>query len=282
MCTKVSSPLLVILALGFLMMTGAAAEAAPIDPNISISGSADYDGGAGGFSFVDNATQSGTMTVTVGGTTTTTTYGATSTGFLEGSTVGADPLMGTLTDIGDGFGVTGTASGSGATDNAEFAIGADVVMTITNTSALDIFQVTVGIAYGNMVNSGGTDAYVDSEFTLDSRLLPAPPPGTEEFFTDLITDTVNGNEVGGIPTGGFGGPLADSGTDTLVLTLNPGDSYILEGDWTMEGGTFTAESEAFLNDFDVQLTIDEVVPEPATLGLLFIGGLALLRRRRSG
>ena len=271
----------IALVLGFLMLTGGLAQAAPIGPDISVTGSADYDGGAGGFSFVDNATQSGTMTVTVGGTTTITTYGATSAGFLEGSTVGADPLMGTLTDIGDGFGVTGAASGSGATADAEFGIGIDVTMTITNNSPTDIYQVTVGIAFGNAVNSVGTDAYVDSEFTLDSRLLPAPAPGTEEFFTDIKTDTVFGNEVGGILTGGFGGPLSESGTDTLVLTLNPGDSYIVEGDWTMEGGAYEdASSEAFLEDFNVQLTIQDVIPEPATLSLLVIGGLVMLRRRR--
>ena len=246
-------------------LTGALAEAAPIDPNITITGSATYDTG---FSFVDNASHSGTMTVTVGGATTTTNY-------LDG-TVGANPLNGTLTDTGDGFGCTGFASASAAVDDAEFGIGIDITMTIANTSLTDIYDVTIGIAYGNTVDSAGTDAYVDSEFTLDRT-----PPGIEEFFTDLITDTVNGNEVGGNPVSGFGGPLTDSGTDTLVLTLNPGDSYVIDGDWTMEGGAYAdATSVAFLDDFYVQLTIVDVIPEPTTLGLLLIGGLALLKLRK--
>ena len=75
--------------------------------------------------------------------------------------------MGTLTDTGDGFGITGIAAGSGATDDAEFGIGIDLAMTITNSSLTDIFQVTVGTDFSNMVFSAGTDAYVDSEFTLD-------------------------------------------------------------------------------------------------------------------
>ena len=41
----------------------------------------------------------------------------------------------------------------------------------------------------------------------------------------------------------------------LVLTLLPGESYILEGDWTMEGGAFgDATSNASVDDFDVMVT----------------------------
>ena len=274
----------IALALGFLMLTGAVAESAPIGPHVSVTGSATYDTG---FSFVENASHDGTMTVTVGGATTTTTYGANSTGFMAGVASGANPLMGTLTDTGDGFGITGTASGSGATADAEFGIGIDIAMTITNNSPTDIYQVTIRTVFGNTVDSVGTDAYVDSEFTLDSRLSPAPAPGIEEFFTDLVTDTVNGNKVDGNPLPDLGGPLSESGSDTLVLTLNPSDSYIIEGDWTLEGGAFDdASSEAFLDDFNVQLTILDVqyIPEPSTLALATLGLLGLVfygwRQRR--
>ena len=153
MNAKTSLTNFIALALGIWMLIGGLAEAAPIGPDVSVSGSATYDTG---FSFVDNASHSGTMTATVGGVTTITTYGATSTGFLSGSATGASPLLGTLTDTGDGFGITGVAAGSGAQNDAEFGIGIDVVMTITNTSALDIWEVTIRTTFGNTIDSAGT------------------------------------------------------------------------------------------------------------------------------
>ena len=61
----------IALTLGLLLLAAVSVEAAPISPDISITGDISYDTG---FSFVDNASHSGTMTATVGGATTTTTY----------------------------------------------------------------------------------------------------------------------------------------------------------------------------------------------------------------
>ena len=67
-----------------------------------------------------------------------------------------------------------------------------------------------------------------------------------------IKMTINGNEVGGNFVGGLlGGPLTDSGTDTLVLTLNPGDTYVIEGDWTMDGGAFWGDPGDSFADLDL-------------------------------
>ena len=179
------------------MFTGAVAEAAPIDPDISISGGATLDTGATGA--FDDASLSGTLTRIVGGSTTTTNYSDSGAGLV----VGPNPLNGTLTDTGDGFGCTGVAEATGsAAADGEFEAGIDIVMSITNSSLTDIFQVTILTTFANSVDSSGDDAYTDSEFTLDSRLSTIPPPGTEEFFTHLVTDTVNGNEVGGKQEGG--------------------------------------------------------------------------------
>ena len=279
MCTRVTTPLRLVLALGVLMLTGVLAEAAPIDPDITITGDVTLDiGYTGAF---DNASLSGTITRTVGGTITTTNYSDPGTGVV----VGTNPIGGDLTDTGDGFGATGVARATAsAASDGEFQVGIDIVMSITNNSALDVFQVTILTTFANSVDASGADAYTDSEFTLDRRLSTVPPPGTEEFFTDLVTDTVFGNTVGGNPVPGLGGPLSENGTDTLVLTLNPGETYIIEGDWTMAGGAFfdSAGSAASLENFSVMVTIQDVIPEPATLSLLAlgIGAMGIGRRRR--
>src|SRR3569833_3154405 len=88
-------------AVGALSMTNALAV--PIDPNISISGSASFDTTNSGAPTGD-ATQGGTLTSIIGGATTTTT--------ISGTTVtGANPLAGSVTDIGDGFGIAFSGSG---------------------------------------------------------------------------------------------------------------------------------------------------------------------------
>jgi hypothetical protein len=265
------------IALSVLVLTATLAAAAPIDPNITITGSVTLD--TNYTAAFDDASLSGTLTSTVGGTTSTTDYSDTGTGLV----VGANPLSGALTDTGDGFGATGVAAAaSSAPADGEFEAGIDIVMSITNNSALDIFQVTILTTFSNSVDSTGDDAYTDSEFTLDQRLSTEPLPGTEEFFSALITDTVNGNEVGGNPVAGLGGPLSETGTDTLVLTLNPGETYIVDGDWTLAGGAFfnPGESAASLEGFSVAMTVQDVIPEPATLTILAVSGLAIAVRRR--
>ena len=264
-----------IVALCALALISVSAHAVPIASDITVTGSVTYDTA---FSeSIDAASHSGTMTATVGGATTTTTY-------ADGTSAGANPLTGSLTDIGDGFGMTGLASATGDVNgDGEFAIGIDLLMTIANASLTDTYQVTLQIVFDNSADSSGPDAYVDSEFTVDSRLSTDPAPGTEEFFTHVVTDTLD-----------TGGPVSESGIDTIVLTLNPGATLLIEGDWTMDGGAYedSGDSLASLDNFNASITVSDVeniteppdptVPAPATLALLSGGlfGLAWARRRQ--
>ena len=104
------------------------ASATPFDSNIVISGSAEFDSTGSPSAPTGNATQSGTLTRIIGGTPTTTT--------LNGTVVtGADPLTGSLTDFGDGFGIAFNASGSstGGTSAINDLFG-DFSLSITNNS----------------------------------------------------------------------------------------------------------------------------------------------------
>src|SRR3569623_3194283 len=119
-------------AVGALSMTNALAV--PIDPNISISGSASFDTTNSGAPTGD-ATQGGTLTSIIGGATTPTT--------ISGTTVtGASPLAGSVTDIGAGIGIA--FSGSGAYSGGASAVGpvfGDFSFTLSNASLADAYAV---------------------------------------------------------------------------------------------------------------------------------------------
>lgn len=246
-------------------------HAIPFTSDISIMGETDFDEG---FAL---GTTSGTFDLTSGTSTTTSTY--------SGATVtGADPLAGSLTDIGDGFGFDGIAR---VTDD-EFKIGFDTSLDVSNNSATDSYEVVFGLDFDNMVNADGSDAFADSELTLDIDFI-------EAFFSDLLSDTMFGDEVGGDPTdpATFGASLMDSAIGRLfTLTLNPGDTIDMLLSWTLKGEDFDGGlAEADLSAF---LYVDSVsnitspppppppsgVPEAGTLFLFSAGLIGLLAQRR--
>ena len=254
-----------------------AAIAVPIPDDLMISGNIEYDTD---FSFVDNATSAGAISARAGGNLTSIAY-------ANGSVFGgSNPLERVLTEIGDGFGFTGTAlTGDVGLGDAEFLVAIDTFLDLNNQSTTDTWSVRVRTDYLNSVDSAGPDAYADSEFVLSIF----PTPG-DVFVTSLYSDTAGGNEIGRQPVGGFGGQLIDSGSFFYDVILEPGDFFTVDNDWFAEGAAFDdADSMAALPNVSIFTTIDGVfnlsrpVPEPPAILLFLFGliGLALLRGGRA-
>lgn len=202
----------------------------------------------------------GSFSLVSGGTSTTATF--------SGDTATTNPLSGPLTDAFDGSGFTGSASAS----NDSFAIGFDTVISVLNDTA-STQTVVFRLDYSNMVNADGGDAYADSELTLDQKLA-GETDFSEIYFSDLLSDTFFGDEVGGVATGQSGETLMDSGVELFTYMLNPSDQIELKMSWTLEGGDFLGgQAEANLS---ADLTI---VPLPGAF-LLMLSGLLLLPLQR--
>ena len=277
--------------LGVLLPTTASATL--FDPLISITGSAEFDSIGSPTAPQGGATQSGTLTRIMGGTTTITT--------LSGDTVaGADPLTGTLTDNGDGFGIAFNASGisTGGTSAINNLFG-DLSLSIANNSA-DIFTVNLKITFSNAVDAIFNQSSTASDIAFAQAEINLLNGVQNVFFADTTSDTFNGNEKFVYPdntnqASGSGGAISASGSMILPFILNPGQVITLGDISSSEvrafGGTFGSGN--FSTVVSALLTVDSVekqqttpptptVPEPETLFILAIG-LALFRlaNRRS-
>jgi hypothetical protein len=245
--------------------------AAPVPSALAITGQVSFDAGYAATA-IGGAAQSGDFSTRQGGI-------LTSSSFSGATVTGANPLPGTLTDIGDGFGITAHAATSAL---STFAIGNDInFLNVQNNSATDSYKVTFKIDFTNNVDSSGNNSYAHSLYhILDSSF-------NEVFFTEIWSDTLNGNRLNGPYTGDYGGPVTDSGSSFFDITLSPGQLAVFNAAFTMENtsgvyeltGTASADFTSFLS-VDGVSDLTNPVPEPATILYVSMGLLGMIAIRR--
>ncbi|HNP26883.1 MAG TPA: hypothetical protein PKM20_09095 [Nitrosomonas sp.] len=230
-----------------------------------------------------NGTHTGTITQTIGGASSMTTIGGANGVTITG---GTNPLTGTLTDIGDGWEIHSdiTGNSSGATSPSYFY---DLFFSLQNQSATDNIQVTISLGFDNHVDSSGTNAFAASEIILFDG------SNTELFFSDIESDTLNGNRFNSAtPTGNFGGVLDDNDIFQQNVVLNPGDLLNFRIFHQIRGGAFTANAN-YVASLDTLVSFDAlnltnpppptpIIAEPSILALLstgLLGFLFLFRRK---
>jgi len=184
------------------------------------------------------------------------TVGASGTLGGTGSIAGAAAISGNLAPAGGGTTPLGTplTLAGGATFNAGSKLTANIVAPGTPG------VLTPGVTYDQVVFSGSIalgGGATQSTLVLNDAAYAASP-NAQKGDTFWLLDGTAGNSTA-VPNGLFGSTITDSAG--YVFTL----AYDVGGDPNGSGN-------------DVQLTSN--VPEPGTFGLLGVGALGLLARRR--
>lgn len=169
------------------------------------------------------------------------------------------------------------------------------------------YEVTDLIYHGMDINGAGNDAWnrVDRDAIpgwVDGQGLTAPispeeytgsygydpqqPNGAPFATADtpaLIDELVlHGTAAPGIDNLYFENPMftpVNTRVPVLFNSLNSGYVYAFQNDFSGSIVMINAWADPAASNFNVPFVVETVVPEPASLALLAIGGLALIRRR---
>jgi hypothetical protein len=168
---------------------------------------------------------------------------------------------------------------------ASAAITIDVgTRTLLSNTPGQTVQIFVHTTDGNRVGGCNLNAQVDG----------AGPPyggiaGPTITNVDLQTGTIfAGNnagqvDLGSVPMLALYSIVTNSGTvlaDGLLVTLTIDTTGYTFGDWTLQLGN-TLNGTTDFAPISATITDGRILPEPATLALLVLGAVGLLRRRRA-
>ncbi|RPI61620.1 MAG: PEP-CTERM sorting domain-containing protein [Planctomycetaceae bacterium] len=159
---------------------------------------------------------------------------------------------------------------------------------------------------GQWVNGANSTLFKGLWVATSTFELPADVVGASLDFSNFLADDravleINGHRVGAsaLIGAGAGKITTPTGTQSVTYGTTSGDisEYLIEGintitiiaNNTASPTNLSAKTRSFKSNGDaagvsVDITLNYVtqpVPEPATMALLAIGGLAMLRRRRA-
>lgn len=212
---------------------------------------------------------------------------------LPGAPYPAGPtslLSADLDAVGDNFGMMATSSVTGAA----FAVGVDLAVDVTNTSATSSYELVFRLTFDHTVNAD-LDAYSSSLIALGLDPFDATGFSPSEIFAStLLSDTLFGDfsSPGATSTPdadppGFGDTLSEAGMFTFSIPVAPMASSSLFGFFQFEGEEFTFTDGLAFFDAGLDLTLLDVIdttpstPVPLPSGLLlFFSALMILLRYR--
>ena len=124
------------------------------------------------------------------------------------------------------------------------------------------------------------EAYTGS-YGFDPQLPNGAPYATADTPALIDEIVIHATAAAGLDTLYFENPVltpVNTRVPVLFNSLNSGYVYALQNDFPGSIVMINAWADAAAS-FDIPFNIETVVPEPASLALLAIGGLALIRRR---
>ncbi len=176
-----------------------------------------------------NATQGATVSMIAGGVNSSVAVDS------NLAVTGKLPLSGSLLEPGDGVGIASTMSGvDDGRPAASDGLFGDYALTLRNNSSTDAYKLSLKIDYSNSVQASGPAAPPDGAFNIG--LITLSNGGATLFSTSLTSDTAFGDKNDVTFTGASGQPLSDSGTRTVEVSLQPGQTVELQGQHDLRGG----------------------------------------------